>query len=216
MFKKFASALLCSSLMIQGAGLPVFAQEEPPLQENEPVSIVHEGTVGTASWTIDSNGVLTVGEGEYTPVDDSHHILSLSDAGFDETEPGASEDTAEIVDWPWIEYLSEITRVDGRAHFKIKGSLEYAFHSKISYLDEPGAPITSMDLSGWDTSEVTCMSTVFANLPLTTLDLSGWDTSSVTDMSGMFLRCTSLTSLNLEGWDTTSLTKGNHLKFTRD
>lgn len=35
---------------------------------------------------------------------------------------------------------------------------------------------------------------------LTTLDLSGWNTSKVTNMSMMFNKCTSLTSVNMSGW----------------
>ena len=35
---------------------------------------------------------------------------------------------------------------------------------------------------------------------LTSLDLSGWDTSNVTTMSGMFYACSGLTSLKWTNW----------------
>ena len=41
---------------------------------------------------------------------------------------------------------------------------------------------------------------------LTSLDLSGWNTSNVTNMGYMFSGCTSLTSLDLSGWDTSKVT----------
>ena len=66
--------------------------------------------------------------------------------------------------------------------------------------------LVSVDLSGFDTSNVTNMSGMFywcSNL--TTLNLSGWDTGRVTDMNSMFDGCSSLTSLDLSGWDTVSL-----------
>ena len=67
--------------------------------------------------------------------------------------------------------------------------------------------LTSLDLSGFDTSNATSMSFMFANCSaLTSLDLSGFDTSSVTNMSYMFVNCTALTSLDLSGFDTSSVT----------
>ena len=38
------------------------------------------------------------------------------------------------------------------------------------------------------------------------LDLSGWDTSNVTNMSSMFYRCESLEMVNLSGWSTSNVT----------
>jgi surface protein len=36
---------------------------------------------------------------------------------------------------------------------------------------------------------------------LTSLDLSGWNTSNVTNMNAIFYGCLSLQKLNLSGWD---------------
>ena len=58
--------------------------------------------------------------------------------------------------------------------------------------------LTSLDLSGWDTSNVQYMGYMFKNCSsLTSLDLSGWDTSKVTDMESMFTDCWELTNLTL-------------------
>ena len=67
--------------------------------------------------------------------------------------------------------------------------------------------LTSLDLSGFDTSAVTSMSTMFCDCrSLTSLDLSSFNTSAVTSMSSMFSDCYLLTSLNLSGFDTSAVT----------
>ena len=54
-------------------------------------------------------------------------------------------------------------------------------------------PATSLDLSSFDTSNVTDMSGMFINCSATSLDLSSFDTSNVTNMSGMFINCSATT-----------------------
>ena len=67
--------------------------------------------------------------------------------------------------------------------------------------------LTSVDTTGWDTSNVTDMSHMFDICnSLTTLDVSKWNTSNVTNMSFMFYSCSSLTSLDVSNWDTSKVT----------
>ncbi len=67
--------------------------------------------------------------------------------------------------------------------------------------------LTSLNLTSFDTSNVTTMTCMFFMCSnLTSLDLSGFDTSKVTDMSCMFNWCGSLTSLNLTSFDTSQVT----------
>ena len=67
--------------------------------------------------------------------------------------------------------------------------------------------LTSLDLSSFDTSSVTYMAFMFYGCSsLTSLDLSGFDSQNVTDMYWMFRNCSSLTSLDLSGFDTSSVT----------
>jgi len=50
-----------------------------------------------------------------------------------------------------------------------------------------GSGVTSLDLSDWDTSNVTCMFGMFSNAnELTHLDVSGWDISNVRCMNRIF------------------------------
>ena len=67
--------------------------------------------------------------------------------------------------------------------------------------------ITSLDLSCWDTSNVTDMSNMFYNCNnLTSLDVSGFNTSNVANMHNMFSNCRGLTSLDVSGFDTSKVT----------
>jgi surface protein len=61
--------------------------------------------------------------------------------------------------------------------------------------------LQSLDLSNWDTSNVTHMGAMFYYCSnLQSLDLSNWDTSSVTEMRYMFQDCPELEELNLSGF----------------
>ena len=67
--------------------------------------------------------------------------------------------------------------------------------------------ILEIDLSNFDTSEVTNMEGMFYGMSnLTTLDLSNFDTSKVTNMGNMFSSMTNLTSLNLSSFNTSKVT----------
>ena len=67
--------------------------------------------------------------------------------------------------------------------------------------------LVSLDVSNWNTSNVTHMAWMFSGCSsLATLDVSGWDTSNVTSMSYMFNHCDSLASLDVSGWDTSNVT----------
>ena len=81
-----------------------------------------------------------------------------------------------------------------------------ANESMISYFTD-FREMTSIDLSAFDTSEVTNMGAMFGGCSrLTSLDVSKFDTSNVTDMSGMFAYCRSLTSLDVSNFDTSQVT----------
>mgnify|MGYP002577005716 CR=1 FL=1 len=67
--------------------------------------------------------------------------------------------------------------------------------------------LTSLNVSNFNTSKVTNMSSMFNSCSaLTSLDVSKFNTSQVTNMSGMFYSCSSLTSLDVSGFDTSKVT----------
>ena len=66
--------------------------------------------------------------------------------------------------------------------------------------------LTSIDTTGWDTSNITNMSYMFNGCKsLTNLDASKWNTGKVTDMSYMFWHCNALTTLDISKWDTSNV-----------
>ena len=75
-----------------------------------------------------------------------------------------------------------------------------------------GTPITSLDLSAWNTDSLTNMQCMFENCTkLTSLNLSGWNTSNVTDMSGLFGHDQQLTNLRFDGWNTGNVRLMGHM-----
>ena len=67
--------------------------------------------------------------------------------------------------------------------------------------------LTNIDLSSFDTSNVTDMCSMFFSCKsLTNIDLSSFDTSNVTDMSEMFFFCEALTNIDLSSFDTSNVT----------
>ncbi len=66
--------------------------------------------------------------------------------------------------------------------------------------------LESLDLTGWDTSNVTNMGGMFGGISpsLEYLDLSVLDVSNVTDMSGMF-GSSDIQKVNLTGWNTSNV-----------
>ncbi|CCY94186.1 pF03382 family protein [Firmicutes bacterium CAG:884] len=74
--------------------------------------------------------------------------------------------------------------------------------------------LTSLDLSSFNTSNVTDMVEIFAGCSsLTSLDLSNFNTSNVTNMQGMFSGCSSLTSLDLNSFNTLSVTDMSYMFY---
>ncbi len=75
--------------------------------------------------------------------------------------------------------------------------------------------LVTLDVSGWNTSNVTDMYRMFNYLgpnysKLTTIKgIESWDTSNVTVMSYMFASCDKLTTLDVSSWDTSKVTRMN-------
>lgn len=71
-----------------------------------------------------------------------------------------------------------------------------------AYLDN----VSTLDLSGLDTSNMTSMSKMFYNSKsLTNIDVSGFDTSKVVNMNRMFEGCSSVESLDLSSFNTSKV-----------
>ncbi len=109
--------------------------------------------------------------------------------------------------------------VEGRGEFERGGTPWYPYHDKIltaeiiltdvediSELFEDCENLTSVDLSGLDTSKAVSMDHMFWNCPsLEEVDLSGFDTRNVQYMYGMFYGCEGLKKLDLSSFDTSEV-----------
>ena len=72
--------------------------------------------------------------------------------------------------------------------------------------------LTSLDVSHFNTANVTNMQSMFAGCEsLTSLDVSHFNTANVTDMSGMFSGCSGLTSLDVRNFNTANVTNMNNM-----
>ena len=79
--------------------------------------------------------------------------------------------------------------------------------TSMSYMFEGCSSLISLNLSNINTSLVTSMSNMFKSCSsLTSLDLIYFNTSLVTSMSSMFEGCTGIKSLNLSNFDTSRVT----------
>ena len=77
-----------------------------------------------------------------------------------------------------------------------------------AYLDN----VSTLDLSGLDTSNMTSMSKMFyKSTSLTNIDASGFDTSKVVNMNGMFTGCTNLKTLDVSNFKTSKVTDMNNM-----
>jgi surface protein len=112
--------------------------------------------------------------------------------------------------WAWDGYTDEITSAKVTAT-GVK-STSCWFYQCLN--------LTSVDLSDFDTSEVTDMSYMFCmyqgmnseeDSRLTELDVSNFDTTNVTDMSGMFYECIALTSLDVSKFDTRNVANMSYM-----
>ena len=71
--------------------------------------------------------------------------------------------------------------------------------------DSDGTASFDSNISSWDTSNATDMSSMFKNCSTFNMDLSTWDTSNVTDMSSMFKNCSTFDE-DISTWDTSNVT----------
>ena len=65
--------------------------------------------------------------------------------------------------------------------------------------------LQTIDLSCFDTSNVTCMSSMFGSTAIAQLDVSMFDTTNVTSLAGMFVNCENLEYLDLSNFNTSKV-----------
>ena len=108
--------------------------------------------------------------------------------------------------WKHESFTPQITSVRFEGNVIGNGNMAYMFGDSVAFETNVMTNLTSFNADGFDTSNVTDMSYMFANAGyLTDLDLSGFDTFNVTNMTGMFCNCTNLTYIDISTWDTSNV-----------
>lgn len=145
-----------------------------------PADAIGSGTYGNITWVIDANGKLTVeGTGEFGNPSGNGTIYNDYNRA------------------PWHKYASQIKT----AEIKVSGTVD------TSYMFYECSNLTQINLSGFDTSDVTNMKSMFEKCSnLESLDLHGFHTENVAIMGRMFFGCQKLKQLDLSGFTTGNLT----------
>lgn len=98
-----------------------------------------------------------------------------------------------------VSNIASIPTADNNAKYDFTGSGSNSSGNLVEYL-------TSIDLTGLDTSSYTSMESMFNGYKnLKSIDVSGLDTRNATNMSNTFTACSSLEYLDLRSWDTSKV-----------
>ena len=129
-----------------------------------------------------------------------NEVLYFGDkySGFTTKEYDESSIDPRTEHWPWRNEIADIKQV--KIYTTFTPSTLMSFLYECSFL-------TSVDLTGINTSNVTDMSWMFYHCGnLTDINFGDMDTSNVTNMGWMFYKCESLTSIDVTGFDTSNVT----------
>lgn len=197
--KRIVSAVI--ALILAVAFIPVFAA---PAQAAD----VASGTSGGCTWTIDSEGTLTV-----RPTSGKGGTL----ADLDGSAPWKAH-AESIISARIMPGVSGGTSLDGL----------FAGCSKLRSVDLSGlstsgvqnmsrmfavcSALSSIDVTGFDTSSATAMAEMFDGCSaLATVDVSRFNTDRVANMSGMFRGCASLETIDVKNFNTANVTDMSYL-----
>ena len=96
--------------------------------------------------------------------------------------------------------------VDQSVYYYAPGSITY-LNSNSKGMFQWFTKMETIDLTGFDTSEVTSMNTMFYTMnSLKNIDVSGFNTSNVTDMYAMFDQTGAIEQLDVSNFDTSNVT----------
>ncbi len=148
------------------------------VHEDTPAQVTESGTWGTCPWTIDSKGTLTVYPGE----------------GADRTNYSS----------PWGAYSDTVKKA---VFASDESGNKVVAPADSDYLLYMMKKMTSADLRGLDTSNVTSMQNAFAHCSkLRSVDVTGLNMSNVKNIAAFFSACSNLALLKgFEGLDLSSV-----------
>ena len=128
--------------------------------------------------------------------------IAKSSANPPESAVVVSTEASKYPTYAWVEGSTIYYKSDATIYMNADSSGYFAYFPNV----------TSIDLSGFNSSESVSMSGMFYGLEsVKTLDLSNFDTSNVISTNSMFYGCSSLTSLDLSNFNTTKVTNMGYM-----
>ncbi len=168
----------------------VGAEEIVLAEESAATDIIREGVCDTVPWRLTSDYELIIGKTgeEYT---------------FAERSSRTVNSYTWYSDWRYNDQIKSV-RFEGTVHGT--GSMSYLFYNFKT--------VTKIDLTNFETSNVTDFSNMFMNCyVLQDLDISDLKTDSAVNMANMFYQCRALTSLDLSNWNTAHVTNMSNMFY---
>ena len=108
----------------------------------------------------------------------------------------------------WFDYCWKLRVITGLNKLNTSNVTDMRYMFCLGDYSMPNEDLKSLDLSSFNTANVTSMAGMFeCCYGLTSLDVSNFNTAKVTSMSGMFYGCQSLTSLDLSSFNTANVTE---------
>lgn len=196
------------------AFLLLFAPAQYALADAQGTDVA-SGTSGTCSWVIDANGKLTV-----APLEGDSGILD---------EPACDTTDVFLYFFPWYDYREHVKSAEFKSAVTAKSCRG---------LFRDCAQLSTVDLTGLDTSNATSMRDMFRGCEqLASVDLSNRNfsnltstemafsdckalthasfsdvrTPKLTSTAGMFRGCSSLASIDLSSFDTSNVTRTSQM-----
>ncbi|MFZ2576087.1 MAG: BspA family leucine-rich repeat surface protein [Lactococcus hircilactis] len=176
------------------------------------------GTDGTASWTLDNQGNLSISAGKvgnnavsnYGIGNNGSPVSRYPDLPF-YTEKVTRDIVKSITltgplqlnnyGYDLFSNFQNLTTINGLNNLSLSSNI-----TSISGLFQNDPLLKSIDLSSLDTSNITDMSGLFfGDASLSSVNLKGLNTKNVTDMSRMFSECYSLQNIDVSGFDTSNV-----------
>lgn len=214
MIRKKALAV-CAMALLAILGMTVSAERPLGTESAEAIGSLSGGNAAGEQITPFADGVIA------SDTDSSDSIYWVIDSGGRLTVSGngnlAGDPSSNTYAWkPWSSQITSavisVTEMTN-ASFLFAGcssmtsidisGLDTSNVTNMGYMFDDCSSLTSIDLSRLNTDNVIQMSSMFSGCSsLTGLDLSSLNTGKVSQMLGMFNGCSGLTSLDLSGLDT--------------
>lgn len=103
----------------------------------------------------------------------------------------------------WFDSCQKLKTIEGT------NNLVTSSVTDMAYMFYNCTALSALDVTSWNTSNVTNMHALFWNTRLKEIDLTHFNTAKVTDMEGMFRSCLSLQKLDLSSFNTGNVTKAS-------